>query len=254
MFIKKEILAKVMYTLVEYNSDCEFLMSELKRYEQIPVIIFRLSLNGKENIKSQLRKIREIREKINTEFFAVLVSIEKLENSSVGIINQLKQKFDLVIGFGGTNKINRFFLENTQIDFLADSQNSISRLKIDFIHHFNSGLNQVLCKLAKERNIGLIFSLNFTEGRTKYILREFGRINQNVRFARKYGLPVYINFIVSGKEQIKSISQIKAMSSIFDVSNEQKMQIVNILEQRVKENRFKKSSDYISDRIRVAED
>ncbi len=252
MFIKRKILAKVMYTLVEYNSDCEFLMSELERYKQIPFAMFRLSLNGKENIKSQLRKIREIRDKIDAQFFAVCVSVEKLENSSIGIINQLKQEFDLVIGLGGTNKINRFFLENTQIDFLADPHNSISKLKIDFIHHFNSGLNQVLCKIAKEKKIGLLFSLNFTEERTKNILREFGRINQNVRFARKYGLPIYINFIVERKEHVKSINQIKAMSSIFDVSNEQRMQTVNVLEQRVKENRFKKSPDYISDGIRVA--
>ena len=243
-----------MYTLVEYNSDCEFLMSELKRYEQIAVIMFRLSLNGKENVKRELKRIREIREKINAEFFAVCISIEKLENSSVGIINQLKQEFDLVIGFGGKNKTNRFFLESTQIDFLADPQNNISKLKIDFIHHFNSGLNQVLCKLAKEKNIGLIFSLNFTEQRTKNILREFGRINQNLKFARKYELPVYINFIVEKKEQVKFISQIKAMNSIFDVSNEQRMQTVNVLERRIKENKFKKSSDYISDGIRVAED
>ena len=54
-----------------------------------------------------------------------------------------------------------------------------------FMHHRNSGLNQVLCKLANKNKIviGISFSLIMESENPEKIM---GRISQNIRFCRKY--------------------------------------------------------------------
>ena len=102
-------------------------------------------------------------------------NIEQINVEHVGFVNTLND-FDLVIGLGGLNKVNRFFFEDTLVDFVRDPHNVIFRSKMDFIHHQNSGINHVLCKLANERDIGMFFSLNFVLGENKNKAKEFGLV------------------------------------------------------------------------------
>lgn len=163
-----------MFVLMDYNKNYSEVCLELEGKGCSPVTIFKLCLNGKKGISEQLERISELKSRIKPKFSAVEVLVERLENSSVGTVNSLKSRFDLVIGLGGLNKVNRFFLEDTQVDFLRDPHNVFFRSKMDFIHHFNSGINHVLGRLASERGIGFIFSLNFVSGKKKNVAKEFG--------------------------------------------------------------------------------
>jgi len=238
-----------MFVLVDYNKNYSDVCSELSLKGYSLVTIFKLCLNGKNSINLQMEKIRELKKRINPKYCAVQVQIDRFENSTVGTINSLKLEFDLVIGLGGLNKINRFFLEDIQVDFLRDPHNVIFRSKMDFIHHFNSGINHVLCSLAEQRNIGFIFSLNFVSGKGKNIAKEFGRICQNISFARKFNVPVYLNFIIGNVNQIKSSSELVKIGSLFDMDIKQKKDISRIIENKIEENNFKKSDKYICDGI-----
>ena len=168
----------------------------------------------------------------------------------ISAINSLKQDFDIIIGLGGLNKINRFFLEETQVDFLQDPQNSLFNPKIDFIHHFNSGINEVLCKFAKEKEIGFLFSLNFINNKTKYMAKELGRVDQNIVFAQKYSIPFYFNYIIEKSEEIKSKQELMWIMSLFSINNENKLLSLITLKNKIDKNILKKSPEYINSQIR----
>ena len=242
-----------MFILVKDNDNYLESIKEAKKYNYEVVTMFNLILNGKERIRNQLKEIQEKKQKLKPKYSAIIVTAQNIENSSVGTVNMLKQDFDLVIGMGGLNKSNRFFIEDTKIDFLLDSQNSKFKSKIDFIHHFNSGINQVLGKMARDKEIGLIFSLNFTQSNNKIVSKEIGRINQNIKFARKYNLPVYINFLIENKFQIKSQIQIDSIYSLFDTDTKQKNNNKNVIEDKIIKNRELKSDKYIAQGIRLAD-
>jgi RNase P/RNase MRP subunit p30 len=239
-----------MFVLVEYNKNYSDVCCELSRLNYTPITIFKLKLNGKSGIIEQIEKIRELKSRINPKFSAVQVQVEKMENTSVGTVNSLRSDFDIVIGLGGLNKINRFFLEDTLVDFLRDPHNVIFRSKMDFIHHQNSGINHVLCCLARDRDIGMFFSLNFVIGQDKNKAKEFGRVSQNIKFCCKYKVPVLLTFAISSVNQIKTCSQLKKISSLFDFSSQMAAQNLLLLDDIVKKNKFRLSEKHIIDGIR----
>jgi RNase P/RNase MRP subunit p30 len=61
----------------------------------------------------------------------------------------------------------------------------------DFLHHRNSGLNQVMCNLMKEKDkiLGISFS-SLINSRNKGVI--LGRMRQNARFSRKFNLKTVI--------------------------------------------------------------
>ncbi len=240
-----------MFVLVNYNkNNYDHLCTEILKYNYTPIPLFKLILtNKKEDNKSNLFKLKSILNSNNFKFSAIQVTLLNIDNSTQSFINSLKQDFNLVIGLGGLNKVNRFFLEQTQIDFLQDPHNSIFKTKFDFIHHFNSGLNQVLCKFAREREIGIINSLNFFNKNEIIILKDIGRISQNTQFARKYNLPIYSNFIIENSSQIKSILELSSILRQFKMDENQIKLSQEILEQKIQTNLFKKSSNYITSGI-----
>ena len=63
-----------------------------------------------------------------------------------------------IIAVRGVNdEISRTALENRFVDILLLSEITDQK---DFIHSRNSGLNQVLCKLAKKNNVAIGFSFS----------------------------------------------------------------------------------------------
>ncbi len=84
----------------------------------------------------------------------------------------------------------RVILEQHKPNYLygLESQN-----RGDFVHHRASGLNQVLCTLAKKNNITILFCfdelLNSSSNRRAIIM---GRISQNLRFAKKFKFNIKI--------------------------------------------------------------
>jgi len=244
-----------MYILVEYNNLLEKNLEDIKKLNYVPVILFNIRFNSKIQINNDLTKILEIKSQIiekyktNQLYFSILINLEKFDNNFSNIINQQKQNFNLIIGQGGLNKENKFFIENTKVDFLINPQSSKKKSKIDFIHHFNSGLNHILCRYAKEKEIDFIYTINNISNRSN--LKEIGRINQNIKFNRKYKNKIYINFLIKNQNQIKTQIELNSIYSIFEISNEQKKQSFNILKEKIQKNKLKNSSKYISNGIYI---
>lgn len=98
-----------------------------------------------------------------------------------------KNNFNIAIG--GNYNLNKKILENKNIKLLLDPE----PLEEDFMKYKNSGLNQVLAKLAKKNSIGMGFSLERLSMLSKIEkARLFGKILQNIKLCNKYNLKYYI--------------------------------------------------------------
>lgn len=236
-----------MYYFFNFNIS-KSLEENLKNVKEIEntIFLFNIKLDKNKSHKLQLEQIRKLKLE-NKETFqniALLIEIEKIENYISGLIAQLKQEFSIIVGQGGLNKINRFFLEQTQIDFLLDPHTSKYLIKHDFIHHLNSGMNHILFKLAQEKNINVLIDLNSFDN-NKMLFKDIGRINQNLMLARKNNVKtIFTKFN-------KNISQnkIKHISNLFNISNNQIIESQNYLKYKIQENKNKKSNEYLIEGI-----
>ena len=91
---------------------------------------------------------------------------------------------------GGKDTVNRSAVENKSVDILMHPEKDRPK---DFMKSRNSGLNQVLCKLAFKNKVAIGFDFNFLldakETLRPYIL---GRMKLNVTLCNKYKVKMYV--------------------------------------------------------------
>jgi ribonuclease P/MRP protein subunit RPP1 len=99
--------------------------------------------------------------------------------------------FNIVIG--GNEIVNRKALENKNIQMLLNAEPE----EDDFMHSRNSGLNQVLVKLAKRNDIVIGFSFNkILKLNNENRIHLLGKIMQNIMLCNKYKVKMaMVNFI-----------------------------------------------------------
>ncbi|MBM3199888.1 hypothetical protein FJZ53_03035 [Candidatus Woesearchaeota archaeon] len=120
----------------------------------------------------------------------------------------LKKKLDaehglrVVIG----SKNNRNVVEEKKVDLLLSPEKGVKR---DSFHHRNSGLDMVVCKLAKKNNIAIGFNFNDVL-RSEGVVRAetLGRMIQNVRLCRKHKLRMVLGSFARTKWQMRSKSDL----------------------------------------------
>ncbi|MEM3126877.1 MAG: RNase P subunit p30 family protein [Candidatus Woesearchaeota archaeon] len=94
--------------------------------------------------------------------------------------------------------------------------------KVDSLHFRYSGLNHILCNLAKKNNIsiGISFSLAL---RSKGMLRSqiLGRMEQNIMLARKYGLKTIVASFARSPSEIRSAHDLRSFALTLGMTPEQ---------------------------------
>ncbi len=99
----------------------------------------------------------------------------------------LKRAYDRIVA-----PCKREFFESRYVDYILEPE---SGKRGDFLHHRNSGLNQVLLKLcqatSKRPAKGIITTsaLLLRSGRPEQVI---GRMAQNARWCRKYKIPYHV--------------------------------------------------------------
>ncbi len=99
----------------------------------------------------------------------------------------LKKHFDCIIA-----PAKREFFENKNVDFILEPENGT---RPDFIHHRNSGLNQVLLKLCQKsskRQAKAIITTTSLLLNAKHPEVIFGRMQQNARWCKKYKVKYHV--------------------------------------------------------------
>jgi len=208
-----------MYVFVKEENLKDFKNNKTSPDTQI-LLLFTISLGTKTD-KENIKKLKEKLQNYKNYKKAILIKIEKITNSIISNINNISQSFDLIIGQGGLNSINRFFVEQTKIDLLLDPHTSEFEQKFDFIHHFNSGMNHILFNLMKEKEMCILISLTKYIGNKSLFYKDIGRINQNLMLARKSKIKtIFANFYETDNK-LRSQKEINQLLKIFDISTKQ---------------------------------
>lgn len=154
------------------------------------------------------------------DFNNIKKKIEKLQDKDINIkigvktdiknINKLKKKNDFTII--EANDKTRHIIEKIKPNLIYNLE-LIGRK--DFIHHRNSGLNQVLCKLANKNKV--IVGINFNNFLKETKLSKdiiFGRIKQNIKLCRKYKVKSIIASFASTPFEMRNPQDLLSFSII----------------------------------------
>ena len=91
---------------------------------------------------------------------------------------------------GGIDSVNRKAVENKSVDILMSPERG--RYK-DFMKSRNSGLNQVLCKLAHQNDVAIGFDFNYIlNSKDSERSNILGRMKLNVILCNKYKVKMYV--------------------------------------------------------------
>jgi len=121
----------------------------------------------------------------------------------------------MIIISNGSYNFNRNNLESKKNIILVNVEKNKSK---DFMKYRNSGLNQVLCRIAKKNNnaIGISFNEILNSENRQELL---GRIMFNIKLCNKYNVKMYICNSIKKKEEIRNDIDLKALASVLGLQN-----------------------------------
>ena len=180
------------------NNEKEFIeiAEKLKNHSLCFVYKFR---NRNDFLQNQ-EKINKLQEKTEIKLFTGLIADSKN-------ISKAKKLAKLVIYKSTGN--DRHAIEKSKVNVVFDLETIATK---DSMHHRNSGLNHVLCRLANKNNIMIGFSFS-TILNTEGIIRSqiLGRLMQNIRLCRKYNVKTIIASFAEKPYDLRSYPDLKSV-------------------------------------------
>ena len=157
------------------------------------------------------------------EFLKKALIIKAKNKSELNIlIARNFNKFLLAVQ-GSNDEVNRAAVENKKVSILLNPE--IER-RHDFGDWKNSGLNDVLCKLAFQNNVAIGIDLSaIPEDKLEKSLR-IGKIMQNIRLCRKFKTKM---LIFSSKKQMNS-SDLMSIAFSLGMSTKQAKESLDLKE------------------------
>lgn len=133
------------------------------------------------------------------------------------------EEFNIVIG-GGEDK-NLKALKNKNIDILLSPEKNSGR---DKMHSRESGMNHVLCKLARDNKIAI--GINFgdilnSKGERRANL--IGKLMQNIRLCRKYKVKMVIVSIAKNEYEMRAGKELFALCRVLGMNGLQAKEALN---------------------------
>lgn len=155
----------------------------------------------------EVSKLKEIKKEDKGKYSAILIKTRKPEILR-RIIDKASNYFSYILVLGTSNEINRVALEHKKVKALVSPEHNRDK---DFLHYRNSGLNQVLCKIAHDNDKIIIEGfrnvlLNVKEKRAMVI----GRIAQNIMLCRKYKTKIRLGSFALKKSEMRSFFDLKS--------------------------------------------
>jgi ribonuclease P/MRP protein subunit RPP1 len=143
---------------------------------------------------------------IETELISVIdIPLKELRK-------EIQSRKGLIIVQGGDLDINRFVVENKKVDILLSPENNSRK---DLMFSRRSGLNQVLCKLAAKNGVAIGFDFSYLlNSKGKQRARILGRMRQNVKFCKKYGVKMVFSSFARNKYELRSEDFLKIFARI----------------------------------------
>ena len=120
----------------------------------------------------------------------------------------------------------------------------------DPMHFRASGLNQVLCKFAAKNKVIAGFSFSSILNANNRVL-VLGRIMQNIRFCRKYKVDTCFASFASMPYEMRAAHDLISFLIVLGMHAEKAKKSLEIIEERIKENKKKKSPEYIGEGVEI---
>jgi len=159
--------------------------------------------------------IKKAREKLDFDnldnYDGVLIDVDSKEKLRQFVDKAYARKKTIIVQ-AKDDSFNRAALETKKISILLSPETS---QKADFMSYRNSGLNQVLCKIAEKNNIaiGISFSEILETKNDKELAERIGRIMQNIMICRKYKTRIQLANFASKKEFLRAALDIRSFGS-----------------------------------------
>jgi len=180
------------------NNEKEFI--EIAERLGIGGICFVYSFKNKNDFLQNQDKFNKLQEKTEIKLFTGLIADSKNISKA--------KKLSKVVIYKSTGN-DRQVIEKSKANIVFDLGTIATR---DSMHHRNSGLNQILCKLANKNNIMIGFSFSSllnTEGRIRSQI--LGRMMQNIRLCRKYKVKTVIASFAEKPYDLRSCFDLKSV-------------------------------------------
>ena len=140
---------------------------------------------------------------------------EKTKGMKIGALvkpNQVEKArnvADFIIVKADENNRDLFERKNIVVYGLELSKRS------DFIYNRNSGLNQVLCKLANKNNVTVGFSFSEILNSDRFLrARIIGRMMQNIRLCRKYKVKTFFGSFAAKPYGLRSEHELRSFARV----------------------------------------
>ncbi len=119
------------------------------------------------------------------------------------LINKIKQK---IIYVPRTEEMARFALEKTKVDMVIGIEKINPK---DSVHYVRGGLDQITCKIARDKGKKIVFSFSDILNAKKRE-RLLARMKLNLKLCKKYKVDVVFSNFSSSKETMRSRKDLEA--------------------------------------------
>jgi len=130
-----------------------------------------------------------------------------------------KKKKKKIAFVGGNDSLNRRAIETLEIDYLISPERETMK---DTLKQRDSGINHVVARKAKEKDIKIIVDLGEVsklEGIEK--AKRLGKIIQNVKICRKVGCNILLASLASKKNDVLDTKGRQALGENLGMSSQQ---------------------------------
>jgi len=163
-------------------------------------ICFIYNFKNKNNFLQNQDKVNKLQEKTEIKLSIGLIADSKN-------ISKAKKLAKIVIYKSIGN--DRHAIEKSKANVVFDLETIATK---DSMHHRNSGLNQILCKLANKNNVMIGFSFSTILNEERMIRSQIlGRLMQNIRLCRKYKVKTVIASFAEKPYDLRSCYDLKSV-------------------------------------------
>ena len=193
-----------------------------------------------QNISLLEEKTEKLRQKTKLKLFIGAAADSK-------DIQKAKNIFDLVIIKSTEN--DQQILEKSNPDLIFGMELTAKR---DYSHFRQSGLNQVLCRLANKKNIIFAMPLSIilkSEDKPKIL----GRIMQNITLCRKFKANLAFCSFAENPYEMKSSNDLMSLAIALGMEYHEAKDALGFFGEKILSNKKKKSSEYLGEGIELSE-
>ncbi len=166
-------------------------------------------------------------------------------NNQKQLRNKINKEPGLVVILG--SPLNREVISNRKVDILVSPHSGIGRK--DYLNSRNSGLNEILCKIARKNEVavGLSFSevLN-SKGVDRALI--IGRMMQNIVLCRKFKVQMVLASFASNESEMRAPKDLLSFGIVLGMNPGEAKKALSVTEEII--NKKQLAKNIISEGIR----